>query len=180
MLQSNVILSSLSKSDLAALQPHLKAIHLAQKAVLYEAGDTTKTVYFPTSAVISLVVTLSSGETTEAAMVGRDGAIGIASALDSKIAFSTAVVQLEGEAIICDPAAFRGPRCSPKRSSRPSCGTSRLFLHKRNNPPPVWQTMTSRPGYAAGYCAPATCLEVTSFPLRRNFWRRCSACAGRA
>lgn len=47
MLHSNVILSSLSKSDLAALQPHLKAIHLAQKTVLYEASDTTKSVYFP-------------------------------------------------------------------------------------------------------------------------------------
>lgn len=108
MLHSNVILSSLSKSDLAALHPHLKAIHLAQKAVLYEAGDTTKSVYFPTSAVISLVVTLTSGETTEAAMVGRDGAVAIASALDSKIAFSRAVVQLGGDAMICDPAAFRG------------------------------------------------------------------------
>lgn len=108
MLQSNVILSSLSKSDLAALQPHLKAVRLAQRTVLYEAGDTTKSVYFPTSAVISLVVTLTSGETTEAAMVGRDGAVGIASALDSKIAFSRAVVQLEGDAMICDPAAFRG------------------------------------------------------------------------
>lgn len=108
MLQSNAILSALSTSDLTALQPHLKAVHLEQKTVLYEAGDTISTVYFPTSAVISLVVTLTSGETTEAAMVGRDGAIGIASALDGKIAFSRAIVQLGGDAMICDPAAFRG------------------------------------------------------------------------
>lgn len=108
MLLPNVILSSLSTSDSAALQPHLKAVHLEQKAVLYEAGDLTTTVYFPTSAVISLVVTLTSGEMTEAAMVGRDGAIGMASALDGKIAFSRAVVQLGGDAMMCDPAAFRG------------------------------------------------------------------------
>lgn len=108
MPQSNVILSSLSMSDLAALQPHLRTVHLEQKTVLHEAGDTTKTVYFPTSAVISLVVTLSSGEVTEAAMVGRDGAIGIAAALDGKIAFSRAIVQLAGDAIICDQGVFRG------------------------------------------------------------------------
>jgi hypothetical protein len=41
-------------------------------------------------------------------MVGRDGAIGIASALDGKIAASLAITQLSGDAMVCDPAAFRG------------------------------------------------------------------------
>jgi CRP-like cAMP-binding protein len=108
MFQSNAILASLSASDTAALRPHLKAAHLQQKSVLYEAGDTIKTVYFPTNAVVSLVVTLATGETTEGAMVGRDGAVGIASALDGKIAMTSAIVQLGGDAITCDPAVFRG------------------------------------------------------------------------
>src|SRR4051794_38084048 len=74
----------------AALQPRLKECRLEQKTVLHEAGDLTKAVYFPITAVISLVVALSTGEMTEAAMVGRDGAVGLASALDSNIAFSRA------------------------------------------------------------------------------------------
>jgi CRP-like cAMP-binding protein len=76
--------------------------------VLYEAGDTIKTVYFPTNAVVSLVVALATGEMTEAAMVGKDGAIGIASALDGKVAMSRAIVQLGGDAMVCDQGAFRG------------------------------------------------------------------------
>lgn len=40
-------------------------------------------------------------------MVGRDGALGMASALDGKVALSRAIVQL-GDAMVCDPAAFRG------------------------------------------------------------------------
>jgi CRP-like cAMP-binding protein len=108
MLQSNAILSSLSASDAAALRPHLKATHLQQKTVLYEAGDTINMVYFPIGAVVSLVVTFASGEMTEAAMVGRDGAIGISSALDGKLAMSRAIVQLGGDAMVCDQAAFRG------------------------------------------------------------------------
>lgn len=108
MLHSNAILASLSASDTAALRPHLKATHLPQKMVLYETGDTIKTVYFPISAVVSLVVTLVSGEMTESAMLGRDGAVGLASALDGKIAMCRAVVQLGGDAMVCDPAAFRG------------------------------------------------------------------------
>jgi CRP-like cAMP-binding protein len=45
---------------------------------------------------------------TEAAMVGRDGAVNIASALDGKIAMSQAIIQLGGDAMVCDPAAFKG------------------------------------------------------------------------
>ena len=107
MLHTNAFLGSLSESDAVALRPHLKATHLEQKMVLYEAGDIINTVYFPISAVVSLVVTLATGETTEAAMVGRDGAIGIASALDGKVALNRAIVQLSGDAFACDPSAFR-------------------------------------------------------------------------
>ena len=108
MPRSNAILASLSAGDTASLQPHLRPIQLRQKTVLYNAGDVVKAVYFPVSAVISLVVTLTMGETTESAMVGNDGAVGMASALDGRIAMSQAIVQLDGEAMVCDPAAFRG------------------------------------------------------------------------
>jgi CRP-like cAMP-binding protein len=108
MFRSNAILASLSASDASALRPHLKATHLQQKTVLYEAGDLIDAVYFPITACVSLVVTLATGETTEGAMVGRDGAIGIASALDGKVAMCRAIVQLGGDAMVCDPAAFRG------------------------------------------------------------------------
>lgn len=107
MLQLNAILASLPEGDKAALKPHLKATHLQQKTVLYETGDTITAVYFPTSAVVSLVSTLTTGEMTEAAMVGRDGAVGIASALDGKVAMCRAIVQLGGDAMVCDPSAFR-------------------------------------------------------------------------
>jgi CRP-like cAMP-binding protein len=107
MLQSNSILASLSAGDLSTLRPHLKSIHLPQKTILNEAGDTIKSVYFPVTAVVSLVATLESGETTEAAMVGKDGAVGMASALDGKVTVSRAIVQLGGDAIICDPATFK-------------------------------------------------------------------------
>ena len=108
LLQSNAMLASLSETDSAALRPHLKATHLQQKTVLFDPGDTITTVYFPTTAVVSLVVALATGEMTESAMVGRDGAVGIASALDGKVALCRGIVQLGGDAMICDPAAFRG------------------------------------------------------------------------
>jgi hypothetical protein len=107
MLRSNAILASLSPSDSAALQQYLRPVELQQKTVLYNTGDSVNHVYFPTTAVISLVVALTTGETTEAAMVGNDGAVGMASVLEGRIALNRAVVQLGGEAMVCSPAAFR-------------------------------------------------------------------------
>jgi len=106
MPKSNAILSSLSESDAASLRPHLRTISLKQKEVLYEVGDTIKFVYFPFDAVVSLVVTLTDGQTTEAAMVGNDGAIGMPAAMGGKLAPSTSIVQLGGDTAVCDPKAF--------------------------------------------------------------------------
>src|SRR3978361_853682 len=41
-------------------------------------------------------------------MVGKDGVVGASAALDSKVAVSSAVVQLPGDAILCDANAFKG------------------------------------------------------------------------
>jgi CRP-like cAMP-binding protein len=41
-------------------------------------------------------------------MVGKDGAVGMASALDGRVALSRAIVQLSGDAMVCDPTAFKG------------------------------------------------------------------------
>ena len=106
--KNNLLLASLSPGDMVALQPHLKLVHLEQDHVLFEAGDTIEATYFPTSAVISIVVILSSGQVVEAAMVGRDGIIGASAALDGKMALSRAVIQLSGEAMVCSLEGLRG------------------------------------------------------------------------
>jgi len=105
--KGNLLLASLSPGDLAALQPHLKLAHFDQEEVLFEAGDTIDATYFPTSAVISIVVTLSSGQVVEAAMVGRDGVVGASAALDGSIALSRAVIQLSGGAMVCSLVGLR-------------------------------------------------------------------------
>ena len=105
---SNMLLDSLTASDAASIRPILKPVHLKSKQILFEAGGHVKAVYFPTGAVISLVIGLSSGATVEGAMVGRDGVVGASPALDSKISLSRAIVQLEGSSLMCEVGALRG------------------------------------------------------------------------
>lgn len=103
----NLLLASLVPADLARLQPHLRPIQVKQHEVLFEPGDQVHMTYFPASAIISLVVTLSNGETVETAMVGRDGVLAAASALDGRISFSRGVVQLGGDLIACDAGVLK-------------------------------------------------------------------------
>jgi CRP-like cAMP-binding protein len=115
MLEGNAILASLPESDTTSIRPHLTPVHLPQKKVLFEAGTPVKSVYFPITAVISLVIGLEAGEMTESAMVGKDGAVGIASALDGKIALSRGIVQLGGDALVCDPGTFKSVAMQSER-----------------------------------------------------------------
>lgn len=115
MPNSNAIFASLSAGDASALLPHLKGVHLPSRRVLFNPGDVIDSVYFPTSAVVSLVVGLSTGEMVEGAMVGKDGVVGVASALDGKIALTQAIVQLPGEAFVCEAAAFKGVAMQSER-----------------------------------------------------------------
>ncbi|MFG3592395.1 Crp/Fnr family transcriptional regulator [Bradyrhizobium sp. RDI18] len=97
----NLLLSQLSPDDFKRLEPYLKITPFKQHSVLFEAEQEIKHVYFPAGGVVSLVVTLESGEMVEAAMVGADGIVGASAALDGRISLSRGIVQLPGDIIVC-------------------------------------------------------------------------------
>jgi CRP-like cAMP-binding protein len=98
----NSLLAALSAGDLALLKPHLKLLEVKQHQILFEPGDKVNTTYFPLTAIVSLVVLLSKGESVEAAMVGRDGVVSATAALDGKLAVNRGVIQLAGKLLACD------------------------------------------------------------------------------
>jgi CRP-like cAMP-binding protein len=125
MPNSNAILAALTPGDANALRPHLKSVQLPSKMILFNPGDIIDTVWFPEGAVVSLVVSLATGEMIEGAMVGKDGVVGVAAALDSKIALTQAIVQLPGAAFACDAATFKGVAMQSERL------LSLLFRHEQ-------------------------------------------------
>jgi CRP-like cAMP-binding protein len=98
----NLLLASLCERDIQLLRPHLKLVQVKQHQILFEPGSKLLTTYFPSTAIVSLVVLLSGGETVEVAMVGRDGVISATAALDGKLALNRGVVQLAGTLLACD------------------------------------------------------------------------------
>jgi CRP-like cAMP-binding protein len=105
---ANLLLASLPPENMAALLPHMQVVQLPQETVLFEAGDTIKAIYFPHTALVSIVVDLGSGEMIETAMIGRDSLVGGSAAIDDDIALNRAVVQVAGAASVVDVGTFRG------------------------------------------------------------------------
>jgi CRP-like cAMP-binding protein len=105
--RQNLFLNTLAEADFSELLPHLTAINMPSGAVLLKDGDPISQLYFPHSGIISLVVDLESGETIEAAMVGRESLLGGSGALGAKISVNRAIVQMAGSASVLDVDRLR-------------------------------------------------------------------------
>jgi len=93
----NRLLAALPAEDYQRLQPHLEFVTLPLRQSIYEAGDPITTVYFPRSAMVSLVATLEDGSTMEAGLVGQEGMTGIAALLGGTTKAHRAFVQVAGD-----------------------------------------------------------------------------------
>ena len=96
-LRRNNILASLSESEIDFLLPHLEMCDLPFNRSLYQYGDTLSHVYFPTTAIVSMIYVLADGGMTEISVVGHEGLLGV-SVLTGENALGTAVVRSAGEA----------------------------------------------------------------------------------
>jgi CRP-like cAMP-binding protein len=65
--------------------------------VLYESGIPLGHVYFPTTAIISLLYVMENGASAEIAVVGNEGIVGISLFMGGESTSSRAVVQSAGE-----------------------------------------------------------------------------------
>ena len=102
----NRLLDSLPRADIERLRPHLEAVSVGVKHVVYEPNGPIKHVYFPTGCVISLVTYLEDGASVEMATVGREGMVGLPIFLGADTMPSRAFGQVPGDALRITAAAF--------------------------------------------------------------------------
>jgi CRP-like cAMP-binding protein len=95
---NNQLLASLPPEVADELQSRIEAVDLEAGAMLYEAGTVLRHVYFPVTAVVSLVSPLQDGACAEVAVVGREGVAGVCAFMGGGKALSSAVVQRPGSA----------------------------------------------------------------------------------
>jgi CRP-like cAMP-binding protein len=96
--RKNQLLAALPDAEWQHWAPHLEPVDMALGDVLYESGETLKHVYFPTTAIVSLLYVMEDGSSAEIAVAGREGLVGVSLFMGGESTPSRAVVQSAGRA----------------------------------------------------------------------------------
>jgi CRP-like cAMP-binding protein len=112
----NYLFQCIPDKEWDRLVPYIEQVSLPLGKVLYEPGTKMNYVYFPSSAIVSLLYALENGSAAEIAVVGNEGIVGISIFMGGESTSSRAVVQSAG-------IGYRIP--------------SRLILNEFNNAGPV-------------------------------------------
>ena len=95
--RENRLLAALPAAEFQRWLPHLELAELSLGQVVSESGSTLSHVYFPTSAIVSLLYVLENGASAEIAVVGKEGIVGVSLFMGGESTLSRAVVQSAGE-----------------------------------------------------------------------------------
>ncbi|MFM9885180.1 MAG: Crp/Fnr family transcriptional regulator [Burkholderiales bacterium] len=97
-LFENRLLAVLPPLEAGRLSAYLELVHMPFGEVVYESGSKQDYVYFPTTAIVSLLYVTEDGSSSEIAIVGNEGMVGVVLFMGGETTPSRAVVQSEGYA----------------------------------------------------------------------------------
>ena len=97
--RANHLLAALPEAHWRRWQRQLEPVELPLGKVLYESGNTLSHVYFPTTAIVSLLYVMEKGASAEIAVVGNEGIVGISLFMGGESTPSRAVVQSAGRGV---------------------------------------------------------------------------------
>jgi CRP-like cAMP-binding protein len=94
--RSNHLLAALPPAEWQRWAPLLEWVDLPLGQVMSEPGHALSHVYFPATAIVSLLYVLENGSSAEIAVVGNEGVVGISLFMGGESTPSRAVVQSAG------------------------------------------------------------------------------------
>ena len=94
--KENRLLAVLPDATYDAMLPSLEPLQMPLGLSLYESGGEQGYVYFPTTAIVSLLYVLADGASAEIAVTGNEGLVGISLFMGGETTTSRAVVQSAG------------------------------------------------------------------------------------
>src|SRR5690349_8318199 len=98
----NRLLATLSSDDFKVLEPYLEQVDLPRGLELAHQGETLQSVYFPQTAIVSLVRDMIDGRVVEMATFGREGMVGLSFDGIPLAFFGRYFVQIPGAALRMD------------------------------------------------------------------------------
>jgi CRP-like cAMP-binding protein len=98
----NYLLRTLSVEDYEWLEPHMERVELTRGTVLAQNTEVLRHVYFPITAIVSLVCEMRDGRVVEMATFGREAIIGLPFSGVLLDTFGSFVVQVPGTMLRMD------------------------------------------------------------------------------
>jgi len=95
--KTNQLIAALPDAAWQRWLPDLESVDMPLGQVLYESGGVLTHVYFPTTAIVSLLYVMENGASAEIAVVGNEGIVGISLFMGGGSTPSRAVVQSAGQ-----------------------------------------------------------------------------------
>jgi len=92
----NFVLRALCEADAEALAGELRDVTLGSGEVVYEPDYAVDWVYFPQTAVLSVVTVMADGRTVESDTVGCESVVGVLAALGASFSTSRTFTQIPG------------------------------------------------------------------------------------
>lgn len=94
----NLLLAALPKDELDRITPYLELVEMNLGDKIYKPNQPMQYVYFPTTAIVSLLNMMEDGSSAEIAVVGKEGVLGISLFMGGETTLSWAIVQSGGYA----------------------------------------------------------------------------------
>ena len=96
--KNNHLLAALPEESYQRLLPALELVAMPLGWVMYESGGQLSYLYFPISGIVSLLYVTNSGASSEIAITGNEGLVGISLFMGGESTTNRAVVQCAGHA----------------------------------------------------------------------------------
>lgn len=96
--RQNHLLDALPAAEYGRLLPHLELVPMPLGEVLYEKGFELHYAYFPTTGIVSLLYVMENGSSSEIAVIGNEGIVGVSLFMGGGTMPNRAVVQSLGYA----------------------------------------------------------------------------------
>ena len=104
----NRLLTKIPRKDYKRLAPDLEQITLSLSEVLYKPGDSFRHVYFPNTAIVSLLsAPVEGGADLGVSVIGNEGMVGLPIFLGVKTSLNRVIVQGEGTAMRMKASALQ-------------------------------------------------------------------------
>ena len=103
----NRLLAALPREEYERILPHLGHVSFSLGEVVYESGGRMEHIYFPTTAIVSLLYTMENGASAEMGVAGCEGLVGIALFMGGDTTPNRAIVQGAGGAVRMKAALLR-------------------------------------------------------------------------